>query len=1145
MNLVTNKILQNERIKEISDILNTQDKSNINIAGLTDSAKANIAYALTVRSKKSSLIVCSNILQANKMIQDLKFCSELEVIYFPAKTINYYELDAQSKEIENQRMYAIKKILSKEKIIVVTTVDVLLTSMYPSSTYTKIDIKIKIGDKVNLKELTENLVNLGYENVETVEGKGQFCVRGGIIDIFAINYDLPYRIELFGDEIDNIRVFDPLTQRSVEKVNKVEISFLNEVVLTETKKQEAIGKIENVIEKENINNELKENLKLDIEKIKEGKLEGIFDKYFDILLEKKSNILDYLKEFNVFIDEIKRCIEKSNNICYENVETLKVLADRNYLYIPFANKYLSFEDIEKKILEKNNIFLENINGIEKPFKRITFEFDIKEENFYKNSMEVLLNDIKAKINSGDSILLVFPSSTRVEQIKNYLIDNNVKVEVLEDIFLKTKFEKEKVYIVKSILSGGFSSESLGIFIVAESVSGVNITSKRRPKKKIGQNIDSFEDLEVGDYVVHENHGIGIYKGIETVNVSDTKKDYIKLEYANKGILYVPINQLDNVKKYVCDDDTVPKINSLNSKEWEKTKNKVNTHVRQIAKELVLLYAKREKSVGYAFSKDTPWQKEFEDSFEYELTDDQKQAIKEIKEDMESNKSMDRLLCGDVGYGKTEVAIRAAFKAVMDSKQVAYLVPTTVLSMQQYNTFKSRMEKFGINVEMLNRFRSPKRQKQIIKELIDGKIDVLIGTHRMLSKDVFFKDLGLLIIDEEHRFGVKAKEAIKVLKENIDVLSMTATPIPRTLHMSMIGIRKMSTLNEPPLERLPIHTYVLEYDDNIIKEAIEKELLRDGQVIYLNNRVEKIEQISQKVKSLVPGAKVITAHGRMEANQIEDAMIKFVNHEADIIICTTILETGIDIPNANTLVIEDADKLGLAQLYQIRGRVGRSNRLAYAYVTYPKNKQISEVSEKRLKAIKDFTEFGSGFKIALRDLEIRGAGSILGHMQHGHMARVGYEMYLSLLERAIKEEKKNSEGKEDNINDIDNVQKDVKIELNVSAYISDSYIKDPLQKIAMYQKISDIQTKEESLDVIDELLDRYGELPKETENLLKIVEIRNKARALGITKIVTKDGFVMFEPLNLRFALTNGKTSDILIRVQLEMSKLEEMLKEKG
>lgn len=944
---------------------------------------------------------------------------------------------------------------------------------------------------------------------------------------------MPYRIEFFGDSVDSIRTFDVLTQRSVTNLNEASISCVSEFITTSDKLDDVIKKLNEVLD-EKIPNELKENIKKDIDYIQNGILDNLTDKYFNLLVDNPSFFIDYLKDYSVFLDEPINCKKKADSLCYENEETLKILNERNYMYSPFANRFVTFDDVKKMITKTTNVYMQKQvldNSINK--SRKVFDFKSKEMYFYRNSFETLLNDVRALKNK--KLLLVFPSMTRVEQVKNYLLDNGIKVEVLDNIWKEKKLVKGKVYITFGILSGGFYSSAYDLVIIAEPVSGTNLKKKSKKENSKGTDIDSFEDLKIGDFVVHENHGIGIYKGIESIDLQDVIKDYIKIEYANNGALYVPINQLDLVKKYVCDDDAKPKINSLGTKEWEKTKRKVTLHVEEVAKELLSLYAKREKNPGYAFNNDTPWQKEFEESFPYELTDDQKQAITEIKDDMESSKVMDRLLCGDVGYGKTEVALRVAFKAVMDKKQVAYLVPTTVLCLQQYRTFKERMEKFGVRVEMLSRFKTPKEQTQILKDLVDGKIDVVIGTHRILSSDVFFKDLGLLVIDEEHRFGVKAKESIKKIKETVDVLSMTATPIPRTLHMSMVGIRGMSTLTEPPLERLPVHTYVMEYNDAVIKEAIEKELLRDGQVFYLNNRVEGIEELTEKVKRMVPTARVAYAHGRMDPHQIEDVMLKFINHEFDIIVCTSILESGIDIPNANTLIVENADRLGLAQLYQIRGRVGRSSRLAYAYITYKKDKQITEVAEKRLRAIRDFTEFGSGFKIALRDLEIRGAGSLLGKEQHGHMIKVGYDMYLSLLEKAIKKEK-------NNIDETHSVEQEIKIDLDVSAYISDSYIKDPIQKISMYQKISDITDKDTMLDVIDELIDRYGELPKETENLIKIVEIRNMARELGIKKICSFGEILKIEPYNLQIRLTNFTRSDILIRVQLELEKLK---KEKG
>lgn len=1122
----------------LKDIKNKSN--NLSIIGLTDSSKAHIISSLTSESNKSSLIVCSNSITANKIIQDLKFFTDIDVSYFPARKIEYYDIEAETKDFSNIRMEIIEKINSSNLNIIVTTIDALLVKMLPSTNYKGQDLTLKVGDSIDLSELVENLVKLGFERSETVEGKGQFAIRGGIIDLYNLNNEYPYRIELFGNEIDSIRTFDPFTQRSIDTVKEIHTSYVSDNLISSDKMNIIIDKLEKLLENKDISDELKNNISKDIEKIESGMLDSVLDKYFDLIVPYYETLLDYVKDYNIYIDEPLKNMEKARNICYENTETIKILGDREYIYTPYANKYITYEEVEKKIKDMTNIYMEKINTDKLIHSsRKSYYLNTREENYYKNSMEVLLSDINR---SKDKIvILVFSTLARVDQIKGYLLSNKVDVVEVDNVLSKDRLDKGNVYITKGILSGGFSSEEFNLLIIAEPVSGVNTTKVKKLKKtSIGQSINTYADLEVGDYVVHENHGIGIYRGVETISVQETRKDYIKIEYSDKGMLYVPITQLDSVGKFVCDDDTLPKLNSLGTKEWQKTKSKVTKHVEEIAKELVLLYAKREKAVGFAFSPDTPWQAEFEESFKYELTKDQKTSLEEIKKDMEDEKPMDRLLCGDVGYGKTELALRAAFKAVMDGKQVAYLVPTTVLSLQQYRTFKSRMESFGIRVEMLSRFKSQKEQTQILKKLIDGQIDVIVGTHRLLSKDVFFKDLGLLIIDEEHRFGVKAKEAIKVLKETIDVLSMTATPIPRTLHMSMIGIRQMSTLTEPPMERLPVHTYVVEYDDNLIKDAIEKELLRDGQVIYLNNRVEAIDEVTERVRRLVPNARIGSAHGQMNPEQVENIMLKFIKHELDIIVCTTILESGIDIPNANTLVVENSDKLGLAQLYQIRGRVGRSNKLAYAYITYEKNKQLSEVSEKRLKAIRDFTEFGSGFKIALRDLEIRGAGNLLGREQHGHMAKVGYELYLTMLERAVAQEK---QGK--NISAIGDVQKEVKIDIDISAYISDMYIKDPIQKILMYQKISDIKCEEDSLEVIDELLDRYGDLPKETENLIKIVEIRNEARKLGITRIVANRDFIKFEPLSHVIRLTNITNNDILIRVQLEISKYKNLLEEKG
>ena len=990
MNGVLENLNKSEVYIKIKEILQsnskiTDNKINISATGLPSSAKAMLVYAITKETKKSSLVVCNNIFEVNKFIQDVKFFSDdIEVIFLPSEQIEYYDIDKESNELDTARAYAIEKILDGKLNIVVTTIDSLLLNMKNKKEFSNKEFSIKVSESIDIEKIQKELVLLGYQRTENVEGKGQFAIRGGIIDIFTVNNELPYRIELFGDEVDNIRTFDVISQRSIDTVKEVKVSLASTNNITENQKEYIINGLKTLVEDESINSDLKLNILKDIEKIENSNLENLFDKYYYFFQDESETLLDYTKEYNIYINEPVRCIEKAKNVVYENEEELKSFASKNYLYMPYANRYKSFEEIEViiKKLNLNSIYLEKITtDIKLHDKRKIFDLEGNEENFYRNSLETLDNDLKRRENLNK--ILVFPSQNRIESIKNYLQDKKLDVEVLNGISSAEHFKKDKVYITFGILSSGFCIKEFDILVIAESVSGTNILKKknRSENKNIGEKINTFEDLNIGDYLVHENHGIGRYRGRETVQVEDVFKDYIKIEYEKGAAIYVPINQLDLVKKYICDDDTIPKLNTLGTKEWSVTKRKVSEHVNLIAKELVALYAKREQKEGFAFPKDTPWQKEFEDAFEYELTLDQAQAVKEIKEDMEIPRPMDRLLCGDVGYGKTEVALRAAFKAVMGGKQVAYLVPTTVLSLQQYRTFKERMEDFGIKVEMLSRFKTRKEQTEILKKLVDGKIDVIVGTHRLLSKDVFFKDLGLLIIDEEHRFGVKAKETIKMLKETIDVLSMTATPIPRTLHMSMVGIRGMSTLTEPPVERLPIHTYVVEYDENVIQNAIEKELDRDGQVFYINNRIDNIEGVAEKVRSLVPYAKVAFAHGRMEPKQIEDIMLSFINHEIDILVCTTILESGIDIPNANTIIIENADKLGLAQLYQIRGRVGRSSKLAYAYVTYKKDKILSEVSEKRLKAIKDFTEFGSGFKIALRDLEIRGAGNLLGKEQH--------------------------------------------------------------------------------------------------------------------------------------------------------------------
>ena len=1122
--------------KKFNELLNSikNHETDLSITGLTDSAKAHVIYSLYNYSDVRPVVVCPNVTTAKKIIQDMKFYSDKEVVYLPAREVIYYDVDVQSRETNNARVYAISKLVNDEDVILVTTIEALLQPMLPKREYMGLNVKFTLGEKIELNDIIAKFLKLGYLREELVTAKGQFSVRGGIIDVFPVESNMPYRIELFGDEIDSIRTFDILDQRSKNTIEEFEINFSTEYIIDKKNVEVLKETLSDVLNQE-ISEEVKRTVALDLEKIENGNVLGLIDRYFEILIPNSVTLLNYLENnFTIYFDDIFKHISRSETINFENAEAIKVAANSG-VYTKYTFKYVSFDEIESKLKSLSSVYLSKLGeGRVLHAKRKEYSFSCREVNFFRSTMDLLIKDVKKYKQEGKITVLVFPSKTKAETIKNTLQDNDVTVKHVLDLSMIDELQTGMTYICCGIMSSGFIYDDMDLVVIAESVSGIVESKKKSSKDFIGDVLNSYEDLKIGDYVVHINHGIGKYMGVETVETAGVVKDYMKLEYKDGGVLYIPITSLDNIKRYICDDDFKPKLNKLGTKEWENTKLKVTKHVSDLAKELVLLYATRSKAQGFAFSKDTPWQKEFEADFEYELTSDQARAISEMKKDMESTRPMDRLLCGDVGYGKTEVAIRGAFKAVMDSKQVAYLVPTTVLSLQQYNVFKERMGKFGVKVDMLSRFKTKKEQEEIIKKLERGQIDVVVGTHRILSKDVKFKDLGLLIIDEEHRFGVEDKEKIKKYKNNIDVLSMTATPIPRTLHMSMIGIRDVSVITEPPQERLPVHTYVSEYNNGMLSEAIEKELSRDGQVFYISNRVDNIESIVAKVKSLAPEARVAFAHGKMSPSQIEDTMLDYMNRNTDILVCTTILESGIDIPNANTIIIENADKLGLAQLYQIRGRVGRSNRLAYAYVTYNRGSILTEEAAKRLNAIKDYSEFGSGFKIALRDLEIRGAGNILGAEQHGHMMMVGYDMYAALLNKAVEKEKLK-------IDKMEELEKgEIKISLDVSANIPSEYISDTVIKIEMYQKLSNANCDEQLQNVIDEIIDRFGDIPVETLNLIEIVRIRNKCKEIGIDEVKISGDFIWFiqKPKNhIKFRLTNDIKHDILSFVNMTLDSI--------
>lgn len=971
MNTIIGEMGKSPKFIELLNKIESK-QSPILISGLVGVGEAQIAEAIHKFGKKSILILTYNEIQAKQLYEDLSYYNE-DVVFFPKKEIVTYDYIAESKDLPYERIEALNKIVSKKKQIVITTIEAVIQKLPAKKSLYKNELKIKVGESYNLEEIKKKLVNLGYSRYDLIEGRGQFSVRGGIVDI-AVNNKTGIRVEFWGDEVDSIREFSISSQRSISEQKQATIYPAHEYILEQ--ETEIICK---KIKESNKNIKQKDILEEDIEQIKQGNYISKIDKYFDSFYEKQETIIDYINdEYCIFLDEIGKIEQREINLAKDRENLEKALVEKEKIIPDTIINNLSFEQIGEKLEEKQLIYIEK-QDTQSKIQAEKYKFNYREINYYKSEIEGLFSDLEKWQKEKKKIYILLETKEKANKLKKLLEEKEIvcKIELnLDKTIISGTTEIVKITIGK--ISTGFENyETNQIVIDANDL----IDGKRKTKKivhtayKEGEKV-VFADLKIGDYVVHKKYGVGIYIGVNTIKADGTIKDYIKIKYKNDDILYIPTNDLDTIRKYVGGDKAVPKINRLGSKEWENTKAKVKKNLREVATELIELYAKRDKIEGYSFSKDTPWQQEFEDKFQYQETEDQLRCIEEVKKDMESPKPMDRLLCGDVGYGKTEVAIRAAFKAAADGKQVAYLAPTTVLAEQQYQEFKERMKDYPIKVEILNRFKTKKYQDEVIKKVKLGEVDIVIGTHRLLSKDVEFKNLGLLIIDEEHRFGVKAKEKIKQLKTNVDVLTMTATPIPRTLHMSIVGIRDMSVIYEPPYNRKPVQTYVLEYDEEVIKEAITKELERNGQVFYLFNNVEQIMRKAEQIKALVPEANVTYAHGRMTGNQIEEIMQEFVNGESNILVCTTILETGIDIPNANTIIVENADRMGLAQLYQIRGRVGRSNRQAYAYITYKRDKLLSEVADKRLKAIKEFTEFGSGFKIAMRDLEIRGAGSML-------------------------------------------------------------------------------------------------------------------------------------------------------------------------
>ena len=1082
MNFLIKTLEENKKFQELTKQISKTGP--IAISGLVDVEKLHVLAGILNETKRPMVLVTYNEIQARKLYQDLKKLIK-QTYFFPKKEITSYDYVAQSKEIEYKRidvlnkMYLAKK--QKEPIIIVTTIEAVMQKMVAKDTLYQNVIDFEVGKTYLLDGIKEKLVGLGYERSDLIENKGQFSIRGGIVDV-GLSEKIGVRIEFWGDEVDSIRFFQISSQRSTEMLKEITIFPAHELIVQDL--SEAV---------KNIQEKYPEEIE-DIELIKNGDYISKINKYFNEFYKNQASFLDYMSdEYLLLLNEKSKINQRKTNIIEDNNKLIASLVEKEK-FVPEAIENIS--KFEYNFEEKQIIYLEQNDSIKNIQK---YYFETREINFYNLQLDLLLADIVTYQKNKKKVVLLAGNEISAKKLCNILKENQINY--------KYEREAENVKPGEIIVTiGGFSSgfENYDLNLIVVSLQN-NFEEPVKRKKKLSSTFkDSekivFADLKPGDIVVHQTHGIGQFIGVNTITADGVTKDYIKIKYRNDDILYVPTNSLDSVRKYIGGgDNSSPRLNKLGGKEWSATTSKVKKNLEAVAKDLIELYAKRQKIKGFSFSPDTPWQKQFEDSFPYTETDDQLRCIQDVKKDMEKPQPMDRLLCGDVGYGKTEVAIRAAFKAVMDQKQVAYLVPTTILANQQYEEFKTRMQEFAINVELLNRFKTKKEQDEIIKKLKLGEVDVVVGTHRLLSEDVNFKDLGLLIIDEEHRFGVKDKEKIKKLRTNIDVLTMTATPIPRTLHMSIVGVRDMSVIYEPPHNRKPVQTYVLEYDQEVITEAITKEIERGGQVFYLFNQVEGIEKKANEISMLVPEAKVGFAHGKMSGRELEEIMESFINHEINVLVCTTILESGIDIPNANTIIVENADRLGLAQLYQIRGRVGRSDKQAYAYITYKRDKLLSEVADKRLKAIKEFTEFGSGFKIAMRDLEIRGAGSMLGEMQHGHMEQVGYDTYCKLLDEVIKE-----------MQGIEVVEEqDVQIDLAVSSYIPDNFIENSSQKIEIYQNIALCRTEEELQNVIDEVIDRYGRLPKELENLIDIARIKQLARKANILKIAQKENGIVF------------------------------------
>lgn len=1113
-------------LAEYTDMKQDMDKGKgpVQVSGVTDSQKVHVMHELS-KDNPWRLVVTYDDTRAKEIFDDFSYFEPNTWLY-PARDLLFYSSDIHGNLLTRQRMQVFKHLLEDEGGVVVTTVDGLMDHLLPLSMIKESCLNIMVGQTLDMEEIKHLLTGMGYERMGQVDGMGQFSVRGGILDVFPLTEEVPVRIELWGDEVDSIRSFDAESQRSIQQMDEVTIYPAAELILTKKDIEEGILCLE--VDEKKQEKAFRDQKKPEeaqrirravwelVESLKEGFDVQTLDAYIRYFCRDTVSFLDYMKEVGakvtlvssgaagkasekkqaaglaLILDEPQRMKEKAETVETEFRESMSHRLEQGYILPGQADLLFASKTVLAECHTPHSIFM---TGLDQRLPGMTvkakYSLTGKNLNSYQNSFEILIKDLTKWKKDGYRVVLLSASRTRASRLAGDLREYDLRAFCPEDA--GRPVAPGEILVTYGKLHKGFEYPLIKFVVITEGdMFGVEKRKKKRKKYNYeGKKISSFSELSVGDYVVHESHGLGIYKGIEKIEQDHVIKDYIKVEYGDGGNLYLPATRLEGIQKYAGADAKVPKLNKLGGTEWTKTKTKVRTAVREIAKELVELYAARQDAEGFQYGPDTVWQKEFEEMFPYDETDDQLTAIDDTKRDMESKKIMDRLICGDVGYGKTEIALRAAFKAVQEEKQVVYLVPTTILAQQIYNTFVQRMKDFPVRVDMMSRFRTPGEMKKTVEGLKKGYVDIIVGTHRVLSKDVQFKNLGLLIVDEEQRFGVTHKEKIKQMKQNVDVLTLTATPIPRTLHMSLIGIRDMSVLEEPPVDRVPIQTYVMEYNDEMIREAIHRELGRGGQVYYVYNRVNNIDEVANHVASLVPDANVAFAHGQMNEHQLEKIMLDFINGDIDVLVSTTIIETGLDIPNANTMIIQDADRLGLSQLYQIRGRIGRSNRTSYAFLMYKRDKMLKEDAEKRLQAIREFTELGSGIKIAMRDLEIRGAGNILGAEQHGHMEAVGYDLYCKMLNEAVIALKGGQEEEE---------TFETVVDCDIDAFIPDGYIKNEYLKLDVYKRISAIETDDEYMDMQDELIDRFGDIPKSVDNLLRVAELKAMAHRAYVTEV---------------------------------------------